>query len=46
MPDFADAGEAAMTAAAFQAGGKEVIVEAGVFGSDSTIRPALQLHGL
>lgn len=31
MPDFADAGEAAMTAAAFQAGGKEVIVEAGVF---------------
>ena len=29
MPDFADAGEAAMTAAAFQAGGKEV--EAGVF---------------
>ena len=31
MPAFADAGEAAMTAAAFQAGGKEVIVEAGVF---------------
>lgn len=35
MPDFADVGEAAMTAAAFQAGGKEVIVEAGVFRTGS-----------
>lgn len=39
MPGFADAGEAAMTAAAFQAGGKEVNIEAAYSGPDSATRP-------
>ena len=46
MPGFADAGEAAMTAAAFQAGGKEVNMEAGVFRTGFRHPPASRLRRL